>query len=123
MKKKVLLVFCAALLAPLVSSAQTASTGAPAQSEPESVSQVELKGKVPVNPETLRVKLPRPQEAVLSNGLRIYLLEDRELPTFNLYFVIKGGGLADPPEKRGVAMVTASLLREGPKERTRREIA
>ncbi len=123
MKKKVLLVFCAALLAPLVSSAQTASTGAPAQSEPESVSQVELKGKVPVNPETLRVKLPRPQEAVLSNGLRIYLLEDRELPTFNLYFVVKGGGLADPPEKRGVAMVTASLLREGTKERTSREIA
>lgn len=118
-----ILSFCAAIFVPLIATAQTAPAGAPAQSEPESVSQVELKGKVPVNPETLRVKLPRPQEGALSNGLRVYLLEDRELPTFNLYFVVKGGGLADPPEKRGVAMVTAALLREGTKERTSREIA
>ena len=123
MTKNVILSLCAAVLLPMVSVAQTSPAGGPAQAQPESVSQVELKGKVPVNPETLRVKLPRPQEAVLSNGLRIYLLEDRKLPTFNLYFVVKGGGLADPPEKRGVAMVTASLLREGTKERTSREIA
>src|SRR5690606_36074435 len=110
-----------AALVPLLCLGQTPA--APGQAEPESISQVELKGKVPVNPETLRVKLPRPQEAVLANGLRIYLLEDRKLPTFNLYFVVKGGGLADPPDKRGVAMVTASLLREGTKARTSREIA
>src|SRR5690606_16518300 len=34
-----------------------------------------------------------------------------------------GGGLADPPDKRGVAMVTASQLREGTKTRSSREIA
>lgn len=122
MATNAILSLCATvLLVPLASVAQTAPAETPAQ--PDSVSQVELKGKVPVNPETLRVKLPRPQEAVLSNGLRIYLLEDRKLPTFNLYFVVKGGGLADPPDKRGVAMVTASLLREGTKERTSRDIA
>lgn len=121
MANKLTLSLCATVLLPIVSLAQTSPT--PAQSQPESVSQVELKGKAPVNPETLRVKLPRPQEAVLANGLRIYLLEDRKLPTFNLYFVVKGGGLADPPDKRGVAMVTASLLREGTKARTSREIA
>ncbi len=114
------IVYTAALV-PLLCLGQTPA--APGQAEPESISQVELKGKVPVNPETLRVKLPRPQEAVLSNGLRVYLLEDRKLPTFAMYFVVKGGGLADPPDKRGVAMVTASLLREGTKERTSREIA
>src|SRR5690606_18166669 len=114
------IVYTAALV-PLLCLGQTPA--APGQAEPESISQVELKGKVPVNPETLRVKLPRPQEAVLSNGLRVYLLEDRKLPTFAMYFGVKGGGLADPPDKRGVAMVTASLLREGTKERTSREIA
>ncbi len=84
---------------------------------------VELKGKAPVNPETLRVQLPKPQEAVLANGLRVSLLEDHKLPTFSLQLWFNGGGLADPPEKRGLAMVTASLLREGTKSRSSREIA
>ena len=105
-----------AILLPTFALAQAPSSTTPQQSAPESISQVEIKGKVPVNPETLKVKLPRPREAVLRNGLRVYLLEDHELPTFNLQFVIKGGGLADPAQKRGVAMVTASLLKEGTKE-------
>ncbi len=84
---------------------------------------VELKGKAPVNPETLRVQLPKPQEAVLANGLRVSLLEDHKLPTFSLQLWFNGGGLADPPEKRGLAMVTASLLREGTRSRSSREIA
>lgn len=84
---------------------------------------VELKGKAPVNPETLRVQLPKPQEAVLSNGMRVALLEDHKLPTFSLQLWFNGGGLADPPEKRGVAMVTANQLREGTKTRSSREIA
>lgn len=99
------------------------TSGTPEQPQPESVSNVEIKGKVPVNPETLRVKLPRPQEATLSNGVRVYLLEDHELPTFYMNVVIKGGGLADPADKRGVAMITATMLREGTKERTSRQIA
>ena len=41
-----------------------------AASAPVSVKGVELKGKAPVNPQTLRVQLPRPQEATLSNGSR-----------------------------------------------------
>jgi zinc protease len=84
---------------------------------------VQLKGKAPVNPQTLRVQLPKPQEAVLSNGLRVSLLEDHKLPTFSMQIWFNGGGLADPPQKRGLAMVTSSLLREGTKQRSSREIA
>lgn len=84
---------------------------------------VQLKGKAPVNPQTLRVQLPKPQEAVLSNGLRVSLLEDHKVPTFSMQLWFNGGGLADPPEKRGLAMVTSSLLREGTKHRASREIA
>ena len=83
MKPATLISLLAMLFAPLLSIAQTGEpAGTPQQAQPESVSSVEIKGKVPVNPETLRVKLPRPQEGELSNGLRVYLLEDRSLPTF-----------------------------------------
>lgn len=101
-----------------------AQTPAPSQAPAgASTKGVELKGKAPVNPQTLRVQLPRPQEAVLSNGLRVSLLEDHKLPTFSLQLYFNGGGLADPPERRGVAMVTSSLLREGTKQRSSRDIA
>ncbi len=116
-------IFMAAALLPLSGMTQGSPGATPAQAEPASISGVEIKGKAPVNPETLRVRLPRPQQATLENGLRVYLLEDSKLPTFSLQFVVEGGGLADPADKRGVAMVTASLLREGTKERTSREIA
>lgn len=110
----------AALSAMMLASA-SAQTPPPAAGA--STKGVELKGKVPVNPETLRVQLPKPQEAVLSNGLRVSLLEDHKLPTFSMQLWFNGGGLADPPEKRGLAMVTSSLLREGTKQRSSREIA
>ena len=84
---------------------------------------VELKGKAPVNQETLRVRLPRPQEGSLDNGLAVALLEDHKLPTFSLQLLIKGGGLADPAGKQGIAMLTAALLREGAAGRSSREIA
>ena len=45
-----------------------------------------LKGKAPVSNDVLKVKLPRPQEVDLANGLHLMVLEDHRLPqiTFNL---------------------------------------
>ena len=86
---------------------------APAPQAPDSLQGVQLKGKAPVNPQTLRVVLPRAQEATLSNGLRVALLEDHKVATFSLQLLLTGGGLDDPPDQRGLAMVTAALLREG----------
>jgi zinc protease len=110
----------AAAFAPLALGQQTPGAQ-PAGSD--SIVGVELKGKAPVNAQTLRVQLPKPQEAALTNGLRVALLEDHELPTFSLYLIIGGGGLADPQDKRGLAMVAAALLREGTKRRSSRELA
>lgn len=90
---------------------------------PDSLKGVELKGKAPVNPQTLRVLLPRAQEATLSNGLRVALIEDHKLPTFSVQLLLTGGGLDDPANQHGLAMVTASQLREGTAKRTSREIA
>jgi len=109
-----------AAFAPLALGQQTPGAQ-PAGSE--SIVGVELKGKAPVNAQTLRVLLPRPQEAALTNGLRVALLEDHESPTFSLNLIIGGGGLADPQDKRGLAMATAALLREGTTRRSSRELA
>lgn len=108
-------------VAPIALAQQQPSGVSPA--ETSSVTGVELKGKAPVNPLTLRVELPRPQEARLENGLEAALIEDHELPTFALQLIVKGGGLADPPDKRGLAMAAAALLREGTGRRSSREIA
>jgi zinc protease len=110
----------AAAFAPLALGQQTPGAQPGAS---DSIVGVEIKGKAPVNAQTLRVLLPKPQEAALANGLRVALLEDHELPTFSLQLIIDGGGLADPPDKRGLAMATAALLREGTKRRSSRELA
>lgn len=83
-----------------------------------------LLGRAPINKDALRVKLPRGQEFMLPNGLRVVLLERRELPTFSASMVIlTGGGLADAPTQRGVSQMTVSLLREGTQQRTSKEIS
>ena len=40
--------------------------------------------QAPVSEEVLRVKLPRPQEATLSNGLHLMVLEDRRVPRITM---------------------------------------
>ncbi|MBA3357483.1 MAG: insulinase family protein [Pyrinomonadaceae bacterium] len=78
----------------------------------------------PVSKETLKVTLPKAKEATLKNGLRVVVLEGYDqLPTFTMQMVILSGGLSDPPDSRGLASFTASLLREGTRTRTSLEIA
>jgi zinc protease len=122
MKRTILILLSHSLWLPATSFAQQpAPQDSPAAVD--SIKGVELKGKAPVNPQTLHVTLPKPQEATLANGLRVSLLEDHKLPTFSVQLLVGGGGLADPADKRGLAMATASLLREGTKQRSSREIA
>ena len=47
-----------------------------------------LKNRAPVNKELLRVKLPRPKEADLSNGVHLIVLEDRRTPQVNFSMII-----------------------------------
>lgn len=82
------------------------------------------KGKVPVSNEILKIKLPRPVEANLSNGLHLIVLEDHRLPQISLQVIIPGaGGFFDPPDQPGLASFTASLMREGTATRTSNQIS
>jgi hypothetical protein len=44
---------------------------------------VERKNKAPVSDEILRVKIPKPTEMTLPNGLTVLVLEDHRLPLVN----------------------------------------
>jgi predicted Zn-dependent peptidase len=82
-----------------------------------------VKGKAPVSKEVLKVKLPRAEEARLANGLQVVLLRSTKVPTFNMQMVVLSGGLSDPADYHGLASFTASLLREGTRTRSSKEIS
>lgn len=56
---------------------------------------------------------PTPQQATLSNGLRVLLVESHEVPMVGVRLAFRGGGLADPVGKEGLASVTLDLMNEG----------
>src|SRR5215831_13722643 len=60
-----------------------------------------------------QVKIPEPTEAVLSNGIRVYLLEDHELPLISGVALVHTGNLFDPADKKGLSEVMAEVLRSG----------
>jgi zinc protease len=60
-----------------------------------------------------QVKIPRPEVFTLSNGIKLYLLENHELPLVSGRALIRTGNLFDPKEKRGLAEITGMTLRSG----------
>ncbi len=97
-------------------------TGAPAQ-QGQSIKGADIKGRAPVSKEILKVNLPKGQEATLSNGLRVILLENHRVPTFTMQMVVMSGGLSDPADYHGLASFTAAMLREGTTSRKSKDIA
>lgn len=59
------------------------------------------------------LKVPDPVEVTLSNGMRVLLLEDHELPLVSGAALIRTGNLFDPSNKRGLAGLTGEVLRSG----------
>jgi zinc protease len=60
-----------------------------------------------------QVKIPEPAEYTLSNGMRVFLLEDHELPLVRGSATVRTGNLFDPPDKRGLSQVMADVMRSG----------
>jgi len=59
------------------------------------------------------VELPQPAAFTLSNGMRLYLVEDHELPLINGFATVRTGALCDPADKVGLAAITGEVLRSG----------
>jgi zinc protease len=60
-----------------------------------------------------QVKIPEPTTFTLANGMRVFLLEDHELPLVHGLALIRTGNLFDPPDKKGLSEFTAEVIRSG----------
>src|SRR6202047_4571294 len=100
------------------------SQGESAQDKSIPTSKVERLNRAPVSKEVLKVKLPRPIETTLPNGINLMILEDHRFPLITVQFDINGAGpLYEPAKQPGLAGATARLLEEGTKTRTSKQIA
>src|SRR5882724_5083198 len=100
------------------------SQGEPGQDKSTPTSKVERLNRAPVSKEILNVKLPRPVETVLQNGINVMILEDHRFPLVTVQFDINGAGpLYEPATQPGLAGATARLLDEGTRTRTSKQIA
>ena len=113
----------AALLAAAMAAAGW-SQGDAGQDKSIPTSKVERLNRAPVSKEILKVKLPRPIETTLPNGIHLMILEDHRVPLVTVQFDINGAGpLYEPAAQPGLAGATARLLAEGTKTRTSKQIA
>jgi zinc protease len=64
-------------------------------------------------PPLKQVQIPNPVSFTLPNGMKVFLLEQHELPLVNGFALVRTGNLFDPSGKRGLAELTGSVLRSG----------
>lgn len=107
------------------------STGNRAANQPTSVksekkdqakidAQAALLPKPGPNP---KLSLPPIEKTKLSNGMEVWMVEQKELPIVALNLVIKTGSANEPDGKTGVANMMTSLMDDGTKNRSAVEIA
>src|ERR1035437_4481402 len=89
----------------------------------QSVAGVVMLNRAPVSKEVLKVKLPRPVERQLSNGMKLLVVESHRVPTITLRMNMPSGDLRDPASMPGVSDATAALIRLGTKTRSSKDIA
>lgn len=107
------------LCATFVAAQQT-----PTPEQPTKAAGTILKNRAPVSKAILKIKLPRPQESDLPNGIHLIVLEDHRAPLVTLQLIIRGaGGYYDPPSMPGLAGFTAALMREGTTTKTSEQIS
>lgn len=81
------------------------------------------RSKVPALGPPPKVSLPPIVTRQLSNGLKLMVVEQHELPLADFVLVVGSGGTMDPASKGGVANLTSAMLTEGTTSRTALEIA
>jgi predicted Zn-dependent peptidase len=79
--------------------------------------------KAPASPPIPAYKLPPVFETKLPNGLGVMLVEDPRFPLVTMRLNFQAGSKFDPADKPGLAEAVASLLNEGSKTRTSRQIS
>ena len=70
-----------------------------------------------------KFSLPAIEKTKLSNGLEVWMVEQKELPIVAMNLVLKSGQGNEPDDRTGLANITASLLDDGTKTRSAVDIA
>lgn len=66
---------------------------------------------------------PVPEVFTLPSGMTVWLVERHALPMVSVTLAVPSGAAADPPEKPGLAFVTADMLDEGAGSRSALELS
>lgn len=69
------------------------------------------------------LKLPPLQQFTLGNGVRVLVIEKRDVPIVQMNLIVNAGAVSDDPAKPGIASLTADMLDEGAGNRNALEIA
>jgi zinc protease len=85
---------------------------------PEFEAQQEWRKTPPLPGKQPELNLPVPTTFALSNGTKVYLLEDHSLPVLSAKLVDFAGSAANPTGKPGLAAFTARMLTEGTAKRS-----
>ncbi|MDR9418611.1 M16 family metallopeptidase [Gracilimonas sp.] len=67
-------------------------------------------------PELNPINIPEVEEFNLDNGIKFFLVEDKELPLINIQVTVKTGSILEPASKTGLASMTGRVIREGGSE-------
>ena len=68
------------------------------------------------------LNLPQTWTATLDNGIKVYGIENKELPLIEFALVLDGGHLFDTPEKNGVANLMTDIMMQGTATKTPEEL-
>ena len=94
----------------------------PAQATTQSASSID-RSVMPAGSEPRTYEPPVPVREQQSNGLSILYVQKPGIPMAALGLVLRSGGVADPPERPGLAHVTAAMLLEGTATLSSQQIA
>src|SRR5688572_9566810 len=67
--------------------------------------------------------VPKIEHWTLSNGVRVYFVEAREIPMLQVRLVFDAGAARDPKDKAGLALLTSAMMNEGAGSLTTDDIA
>ena len=69
-----------------------------------------------------KLNIPESWTASLDNGIKVYGMEQNEIPTVNFSLVIEGGHLLDDKDNNGVANLMTDIMMEGTAKKTPAEL-
>src|SRR6056297_325930 len=67
-------------------------------------------------PELNQFNQPDVETFTLDNGIKFFLVEDKELPLIDVSVMIRTGGVLVPNEETGLASITGTVIRSGGSE-------